>query len=106
MSTVVGSIEGYDVIYVEGKNVIFCKNTALPYPLIKRIIRGSTCRETIAEKNLTVTQDGSIIQLGCLTTTRENCEAIIKEVNKIINQLSNGKEHHPARDHRCNCAES
>lgn len=83
MSTIVGSIEGYDVIYVEGKNVIFCKNTALPYPLIKRIIRGNTCRETITEKNLTVTQDGSIIQLGCLTTTRENCEAIIKEVNKI-----------------------
>ena len=52
MSKVVGSIDGYDVIYVEGKN-------------------------------LTVTQDGSIIQLGCLTTTRENCEAIIKEVNKI-----------------------
>ena len=64
MSKVVGSIDGYDVIYVEGKNMIFCKNT-------------------IEEKNLTITQDGSIIQLGCLTTTRENCEAIIKEVNKI-----------------------
>ena len=83
MSKVVGSIDGYDVIYVEGKNVIFCKNTALPFPLIKRIIRGGLCRETIEEKNLTITQDGSIIQLGCLTTTRENCEAIIKEVNKI-----------------------
>ena len=84
MSTIVGSIDGYDVVYVEGKNVIFCKNTALPYPLIKRIIRGSTCRETIESKNLTITQEGSMIQLGCLTTTRENCEAIIKEVNKII----------------------
>ena len=77
MSKVVGSIDGYDVIYVEGKNMIFCKNTILPFPLIKRIIRGGLCRETIEEKNLTITQ------LGCLTTTRENCEAIIKEVNKI-----------------------
>ena len=83
MRKVVGSIDGYDVIYVEGKNVIFCKNTALPYPLIKSIIRGSECRTTIDDKNLTITQDGSIIQLGCLTTTRENCEAIIEEVNKI-----------------------
>lgn len=87
MSKVVGSIDGYDVIYVEGKNVIFCKNTALPYPLIKRIIRGHVCRETIENKNLTITQDGSIIQLGCLTTTRENCESIIKEVNKIIKPI-------------------
>lgn len=83
MSTVVGSIDGYDVVYVEGKNVIFCKNTALPYPLIKRIIRGSTCRETIDNKNLTITKEGSLIQLGCLTTTRENCESIIREVNRI-----------------------
>lgn len=83
MSKVVGSIDGYDVIYVEGKNMIFCKNTILPFPLIKRIIRGGLCRETIEEKNLTITQDGFIVQLGCLTTTRENCEAIIKEVNKI-----------------------
>lgn len=83
MSTVVGSIDGYDVVYVEGKNVIFCKNTALPYPLIKRIVRGNMCRTTIDEKNLTITQDGSLIQMGCLTTTRENCEAIIREVNKV-----------------------
>ena len=39
MSKVVGSIDGYDVIYVEGKNMIFCKNTILPFPLIKRIIK-------------------------------------------------------------------
>lgn len=38
MRKVVGSIDGYDVIYVEGKNVIFCKNTALPYPLIKVLL--------------------------------------------------------------------
>lgn len=44
MSKVVGSIDGYDVIYVEGKNMIFRKNTILPFPLIKRIIRGGLCR--------------------------------------------------------------
>ena len=83
MSKVVGSIDGYDVIYVEGKNMIFCKNTILPCPLIKRSIGGGLCWGTIEEMRRRITQDGSIIQLGCLTTTRENCEAIIKEVNKI-----------------------
>ena len=49
----VGLIEGHDVIYVPERNQIFCKNTAVNFSTIEKIIRGSTMRETIPEKNLT-----------------------------------------------------
>lgn len=79
----VGSIEGYDVIYVPERNQIFCKNTAVNYSLIERIILGKKMRETIPEKDLTITKDIGIITLGCLTTTMENCLNIKRNVNKL-----------------------
>lgn len=79
----VGSIGGHDVIYVPERNQIFCKNTAVDYSLIERIIRGNTMRETIPEKDLTITKDMGIVTLGCLTTTMENCLSIRKNVNKL-----------------------
>lgn len=83
MSFKVGEIQGYDVIYVPERNQIFCKNTAVNYSLIERIVRGSTMRETIPEKDLTITKDMGIVTLGCLTTTMENCLAIRRNVNKL-----------------------
>lgn len=80
---VVGNIQGHDVIYVSDRNQIFCKNTAVNYSLIERIVRGSTMRETIPEKSLTITKDMGIVTLGCLTTTMENCLSIRKNVNKL-----------------------
>lgn len=79
----VGEIQNYDVIYVPERNQIFCKNTAVNFPIIKRIIRGSTMRETIPEKDLTITKDMGIVTLGCLTTTMENCLDIMRKVNKL-----------------------
>ena len=79
----VGEIQNYDVIYIPERNQIFCKNTAVNFPIIKRIIRGSTMRETIPEKDLTITKDMGIVTLGCLTTTMENCLDIMRKVNKI-----------------------
>lgn len=79
----VGKIQNYDVIYVPERNQIFCKNTAINYSLIERIIRGSTMRETIPEKDLTITKDMGTVTLGCLTTTMENCLAIRRQVNKL-----------------------
>ena len=79
----VGLIEGHDVIYVPERNQIFCKNTAVNFSTIERIIRGSTMRETIPEKDLTITKDMGIVTLGCLTTTMENCLNIRKQVNKL-----------------------
>lgn len=79
----VGKISGYDVIYVPERNQIFCKNTAVNFSIIEKIIRGSTMRETIPEKDLTITKDMGIVTLGCLTTTMENCLNIRKQVYKL-----------------------
>lgn len=83
MKNVVGNIQGHDVIYIPERNQIFCKNTAVNFSVIERIIRGSTMRETIPEKDLTITKDMGIVTLGCLTTTMENCLAIRRNVNKL-----------------------
>lgn len=83
MKNVVGNIQGYDVIYLPERNQIFCKNTAVNFSTIERIIRGSTIRETIPEKDLTITKDMGIVTLGCLTTTMENCLSIRRKVNKL-----------------------
>ena len=79
----VGEIQNYDVIYVPERNQIFCKNTTVNFSTIERIIRGSTMRETIPEKDLTITKDMGIVTLGCLTTTMENCLSIRQKVNKL-----------------------
>ena len=79
----VGEIQNYDVIYVPERNQIFCKNTAVNFSIIERIIRGSTMRETIPEKDLTITKDMGIVTLGCLTTTMKNCLDIMRKVNKL-----------------------
>lgn len=79
----VGEIQNYDVIYVPERNQIFCKNTAVNFPVIERIIRGSTMREIIPEKDLTITKDMGIVTLGCLTTTMKNCLDIMRKVNKL-----------------------
>ena len=79
----VGEISGYDVIYIPERNQIFCKNTAVNFSTIERIIRGSTMRDTIPEKDLTITKDMGIVTLGCLTTTMENCLSIRRKVNKL-----------------------
>lgn len=85
MKTVVGNIEGYDVIYVEERDALYCKNTAVPFLAIERIIRGNLDRGEIPEKKLIVTKDNGAVSLGCLTTTMENCLAIRRSVNKIKN---------------------
>lgn len=83
MKHVVGEINGHDVIYIPEKDVIFCKNTTLSFPLIERIIRGKQERTNIPEKNLTVILDNGVVNLGCLTTTMQNCLEIRQRVNKL-----------------------
>lgn len=83
MSVKVGEIQGYDVIYVPEKDVIFCKNTTLSFPLIERIVRGSMDRTSIPEKELVIIKNNNTVHLGCLTTTMENCLEIRKQVNRL-----------------------
>ena len=79
----VGEISGNDVIYIPERDTIFCKNTAVKFPIIERIIRGTNDKGEIPEKNLTITKDNGIVHLGCLTTTIENCLDIRRRVNKL-----------------------
>jgi hypothetical protein len=83
MQVKVGEIDGYDVIYVPEKDQVFCKNTAINFPTIERIVRGSLIMATIPEKKLVVTKEGNIVTLGCLTTTMNNCLSIRHNVNKF-----------------------
>lgn len=86
MQEKVGEIEGYDVIYIPEKNQIFCKNTAINFSLIEKLVRSSSLRETVPEKKLTIVKDQGIVTLGCLTTSMSNCLEIRKKVNKLKNK--------------------
>lgn len=84
MERVVGVIGNYNVIYVPEKDTIFCKNTAIKFPIIEHIItRSHNERDEIPEKSLTITKTNDIVQLGCLTTTMDNCLSIRRNVNKF-----------------------
>ena len=54
---IVGEVEGYPVIYIEEKDTIFCKNTAVKYSLLKRLYDSPFSREKIEEKSLTITKE-------------------------------------------------
>ena len=84
---IVGEVEGYPVIYIEEKDTIFCKNTAVKYSLLKRLYDSPFSREKIEEKSLTITKEEHFVTFGCLTTTKEYCQTVIKNINKM-NKLS------------------
>lgn len=79
----VGTIEEYPVYYLPGKNVIFCKNTAIPYKAMVQALYGSIECTEFPEKNLTVRKTDNIVTLGCLTTTITNCNQIKHNVSKL-----------------------
>ena len=89
---IVGKVEGYPVIYIEEKDTIFCKNTAVKYSLLKRLYDSPFSREKIEEKSLTITKEEHFVTFGCLTTTKEYCQTVIKNINKIKNELIKQKE--------------
>ncbi len=42
----------------------------------------------IEEKSLTITKEEHFVTFGCLTTTKEYCQTVIKNINKIKNGKS------------------
>lgn len=80
MRQIVGNIQGYDVIYVPEKRILFCKNTAVPYDLLKEAVYGDMDRYDIPQKNLVIRKSGEIIEFGCLTTTIEKAKNILASV--------------------------
>lgn len=83
----VGIIDGYDVIYVPEKDIVFCKNTSVHFPVMERILRSDLDRSYISEKDLTITKDRELITLGCLTTTKENCNKIVSVIRRIKSKI-------------------
>ena len=83
MRNIVGTIDGNDVIYVPEKDILFCKNTTVPYTLIRQLLKSDCDRESIPEKNLVITKDRRSVTLGCLNTTMSNIWDIDKQIKKI-----------------------
>ena len=80
---VVGEIQGYDVIYIPEKDIVFCKNTAIKLSVLDKAVKSHTISSTIEEKNLTITKDNSTLCLGCLTTTLDNYRAMKRKISKL-----------------------
>ena len=82
---IVGEIEEFDVIYVPEKDVLFCKNTTIPYKRIKKAVDSNIDKEEL-KSNLTMYIDRGSVQLGCLTTTLENIKQIDLNIKKVRKQ--------------------
>ena len=80
MRQIVGNIQGYDVIYIPERRILFCKNTAVPYNLLKEAVYGDMDRYNIPQKNLVIRKSSEIIEFGCLTTTIENAKNILTNI--------------------------
>lgn len=80
---VVGEIQGHDVIYIPEKDYVFCKNTVLPLRVMLDLLKDNTDRTEIPDKNLVITLSGNIIDMGCLSTTKENLYSIKKIISKL-----------------------
>lgn len=81
----VGNIQGYDVLYIPEKDFVFCKNTVLPLFIMKDALRNGLDRVEVAEKNLVILFNENTVDMGCLSTTKENLRNIAKEINKFKN---------------------
>ena len=82
---IVGKIEGHDVIYVPEKDILFCKNTTMPYKVMRLALLDSPVDRLELKSDLVMTVDHGIVQLACLTTTIENCIEINKQIKKVKN---------------------
>lgn len=80
---VIGEIQGYDVIYIPSKDIVFCKNTAVKLSVLDRAVKDNALSSTIEEKDLTITKDNGTLHFGCLTTTLDNYQAMKRKISKL-----------------------
>lgn len=83
---IVGKIESYDVIYVPEKDILFCKNTTMPYSVMRLALLDSPVDRMELKSDLVMTRTGDVVQLACLTTNIENIKEINKQIKKIKNE--------------------
>ncbi len=79
---IVGNMEGNDVYYIPEKDLVFCKNTIIPYSLAKEAFNSSLTRKQLKD-DLYYTTDGYNITFGCLKTTKPEFQQFIKHTEKI-----------------------
>lgn len=79
----IGYIEDYPVLYLPEKDLIFCKNTIVPYEVLLNAFNSGIDRIEYEEKNLVMYFLKNEITLGCLKTNPENFRDMIKTIKKI-----------------------
>jgi hypothetical protein len=79
---IVGNMEGNDIYYISEKDLVFCKNTIIPYSLAKEAFRSSLTRKQL-KNDLYYTTDGYNVTFGCLKTTKPEFKQFIKNIEKI-----------------------
>lgn len=79
----VGNIEGHDVLYLPERDLVFCKNTILPFDMVREVLRTSLDRLEVPEKNLVIKIFPCSIELGCLTTSKDNFKQMYRTVKKL-----------------------
>lgn len=82
----VGEIQGYDVLYLPDKDVVYCKNTALPLSKVIETLRSPLDRVVIPSKNMVILLSDFQVEFGCLSTTRENIKSIHKQIKQYQNE--------------------
>jgi len=80
---VVGQIQGYDVLYLPEKNYVFCKNTVLPLQIMLNALKNNVDRVEVPDKNLVIKISEFSVEMGCLSTTKENLLSIKRTISKL-----------------------
>lgn len=88
MKEIVGKIENYDVIYLPEKDLVFCKNTTMPYLVMRKALIIDKIDRQELKEGLIMSINKEIVRLACLTTTLENIQQINTNIQKI---KKNGK---------------
>ena len=79
----IGTIQGYPVLYLPERDLVFCKNTVVPYQFLIDSFNSGIDRVEYKEKNLIMNFFSHEITLGCLTTNVEDFQKMIKTIKKI-----------------------
>ena len=79
----VGKIQGFPVLYIPSRGLLFCKNTIVPFEEMRKVLHAPTAKHRIERSNLNITKMDNIIELGCLTTTVTNLIQIEKQINGL-----------------------
>ncbi len=91
MRQVVGNIDGNDVIYNTEDETVFCKNTELPYKLLRKVFDSSLNRVKIKD-DLYYIDHGFNMSIGCLKLDKNKYKEMINNIEKI--KLNYEKRNH------------